>query len=526
MRSASVATSASLAGTETQLPLAGFADVVSDAAHGRVFVSGGDGYNGVTVLNSAGVVQKTLSGLPGASGMVLSADGSTLFVALANGDAIGMVDTGSLTVAKVTTGPTTCPTSVAETAGLVWFGYGCSGASQQVGTLDPTTSTVTLAVITDLNSDVTLGASPQAPGVLMLATPNQSPDFLSRYSVTGGPTPTGTVTATISVGSNFGDMAFTPDGGDVIVADGAVYHHQVFSTADLSADGTYATTNYPDSVAVNADGVIAAGIDGVYSPDIWVFQPGATTPTKKIELGAGNELAKGGLAFTGSTIYAVTGGFGEPYTLRVVSTLPPTKSLAVTTSHQSYAYGGKVEVTVKLPHAGSNQQVAVYGTPLGGQQVLVKKGSLSKGTFVATARVDRRTTFSAVWGGNANYGPTQRSTIVKVQAKVISRLLGYYVKSGKYALYHVANNPKQVAAVLPNHGGDCLEFRVQKPTPRGGWKTFGSTGCVPMNSSSAAGVVLKGTHAVGERVRFQAQWIGDTENLAKTGRWQYARFTH
>jgi hypothetical protein len=526
MRSARATASGSLAGTETQLPLAGFADIVLDVAHGRVFVSGGDGYNGLTVLNSAGVVQKTLSGLPGASGMVLSADGSTLFVALANGDAIGMVDTGSLAITKVATGPTTCPTSVAEIAGLVWFGYGCSGASQQVGTLDPTTSTVTLAVITDLHSDVALGASPQAPGVLMLATPNQSPDFLSRYSVTGGPTPTGTVTATINVGSNFGDMAFTPDGGDVIVADGAVYHHQVFSTADLSADGTYATTNYPDSVAVNAGGVIAAGIDGAYSPDIWVFQPGATTPTKKIELGAGNELVQGGLAFTGSTIYAVTGGFSEPYTLHVVSTLPPTKSLSVTTSHRSYAYGGKVAVTVKLRHAGSNQRVAVYGTPLGGQQVLVKKGSLSNGTFLATARVDRRTTFSAVWGGNATHGPTQRSTAVKVQARVVSRLRGYYVKSGRYALYHVAKNPKQVAAVLPNHGGDCLEFRVQKPTTRGGWKPFASTGCVPMSSSSAAGAVLKGTHAVGERVRFQAQWSGDTENLAKNGPWQYARFTH
>src|SRR5207342_1762093 len=191
-----------------------------------------------------------------------------------------------------------------------------------------------------LFAEVALASSPRAPGVLLVSTLSQSPDFLSRYAVTGGATPAATQTASIQVGGNFGDMAITPDGSDVIVADGAVYHHQVYSTADLSADGTYATDSYPDSVAINADGLVAAGIDGIYSPDVWVYSPGATSPKKKFDFGSGNYLVSGGLAFIGTSIYAVTGDFGPPYTLRVVSTLP-SASLAVSTAKKTYAYGGR-----------------------------------------------------------------------------------------------------------------------------------------------------------------------------------------
>jgi hypothetical protein len=515
----------SLIGTVTSLPVNGFGDIVADPAHGHVFVSGGSGQNGVTVLDTSGVVQQTPSGLAGASGMVLSADGSHLYVALADGDAIGIVATDTLAVTTVPIGDSTCPTSVAETAGLVWFGYGCGGNAQQVGTLDPATSEIDLAVISTSNP-VAIAASPQVPGVLMLATPDRSPDALTRYAVTGGATPAATATDTVdNIGGNFGDMAFTPDGADLVVADGGVYHHQIYSTADLSAVGSYTTTAYPNSVAINADGVVAAGIFGQYDPDIWLFNPDSSTSFRTFDFGdTDNVITAGGLAFVGTNIYAVTGGFGSPYRLHVVSTLPPSKALKVTTAKATYAYHAKVKVTVELKNPGNNQKVALYATPLGGQRVLVRKGSFSSGTFTATARVDRRTTFSAVWGGNATHGPTQRNTTVKVRAKVISRLRGFYKKKGRYALFHVSKNPKQIAAVLPNHAGDCLDFRVQKPTARG-WKTYATTGCVALSTDSLAGAVLTGTHKVGERWRFQARWGGDAENLAEDGHWQYARFT-
>lgn len=518
------------AATGTRLPMSGFGDIVADGAHSRVYASGGKGQSGVTVLGSAGLVQRTVSGLPGASGMVLSDDGSTLYVALTNGDGIEQIDASTLgtstpTMTKFPTGATTCPSSVAVSEGLVWFGYGCTDGSQQVGVLDPTTSSVHLAVIANLNSAVALASSPQAPGVLLVSTPDQSPDFLSRYVVTGGDSPSATKTgSSINVGSNFGDMAITPDGQDVVVADGAVYHQQVFSTADLSADGTYATSAYPNAVAINGAGLVAAGIDGIGAADVWLFKPGAPTPTRTFEFGDSKYLVTGGLAFTGTKIYAVSADFGPPYSLRVLSTLPPA-SMSLSTAKKSYAYGGRVRVTVRLKQPGSNRHVAVYATPYGGQQVLVKKGLFSGGAFTTSARVDRRTTFRAVWDGNASFGATQRSTRVTVHAKVVSQMRGYYASRHGYKLYHVTKNPKQVALVLPNHAGDCLNFRAQKPKPGGGWKLFATTGCVPLSSSSAAAVLLTGTHAVGERVRFRAEWGGDAENLRKNGPWQYARFT-
>src|SRR5204863_8603478 len=48
----------------TQLPMAGFGDIVADPAHGRVYVSGGAGQDGITVVGSDGTVQRTVSGLP------------------------------------------------------------------------------------------------------------------------------------------------------------------------------------------------------------------------------------------------------------------------------------------------------------------------------------------------------------------------------------------------------------------------------------------------------------------------------
>jgi len=512
------------------LPFDGFGDIVVDSAHGHVFVSGGDGINGVAVADADGTIEQTLAGLPGATGMALSSDGSTVYVALANGDGIGKIDTATLSVTTTSTGTSTCPTSVAETAGLVWFSYGCS-SFQQVGTLDPGTSTVTLGVISNLNSAAALGSSPQAPGVLMVATPDQSPDFLSRYAVTGGATPAAVKSPSdsVNVGGNFGDMAFTPDGADVLVADGGVYHHQVYKTSDLSADGTYASGAYPDAVAVNEDGLVAAGIDGYYDPDIYVYEPGGTTPIKTVDFGQGdaNLVAQGGLAFSGSNIYAVTGGFGSAYKLRVVSTLP-NASITLSTDRTKYRYAGKVHVNVKVPGALSDSTVGVYARPYGGSPILVKAGHPTSGVYAATVQVGYRTTFFAVYFGDSAHGPTESNAVtVKVHAYLVSKLFGKYATRHHVALYHVRKNPRIGAAVAPDHSAECLYFVAQKPSGTG-WHTVSKTGCVGMQAvqgGSAAAAIFGGTHRVGERVRLRAEWHGDRYNLAQYGRWLALRFT-
>ncbi|MBM0234856.1 hypothetical protein JNW91_25420 [Micromonospora sp. STR1_7] len=80
--------------TATPVPLATVADVVS--AGDRVFISGGRSSTDVAVTSATGAVVGTLSGLPGPTDLLLSADRQTLYVALPTANAIAAFDTGSL----------------------------------------------------------------------------------------------------------------------------------------------------------------------------------------------------------------------------------------------------------------------------------------------------------------------------------------------------------------------------------------------------------------------------------------------
>lgn len=520
------ATPRAVTGAGIGLGFTSFGDIVADPAHGHVFVSGGPGTKRVVVTDLAGNVQQKLRSMPGADGMVLSRDGSTLYVALADGDGIRQIDTSTLAGSKVSTGASTCPRDLAVTAGLVWFSYSCDSANGALGALDPGAGTVHLGLATGFPGTPMLAASPGLDGVLITGVPGGSPATITRDDVTGGATPTATATTSTQPGSNLRDLAMTPDGTQVVVASESLGYHQVFKASDLSAAGTYQTSSSPNAVAIAADGRVAAGVDGVSSKDVWLFEPGVTSPTKKWDFGSSDPLQPRGLAFAGGVIYAVTGDHtpGSPTYLHVLSTKPDAP-LTVTTDRTAYRYGARAKVTIHLSSPGSAKGVAIYATPAGGKRVLVKSGDLSGGTFSARHRVTRKTLFTGVYEGGATYGPTSKTQTVKVHAKVVTKLRGSYAKRHGYALYHVDKDPKLLATVSPNHAGECLHFVAQRPKTGDGWKTFGRTGCVPLSSTSQAGAVLTGTHVVGEKVRLRARWAGDPVSLKQTSVWSYVRFT-
>src|ERR1019366_8930406 len=96
-------------------------------------------------------------------------------------------------------------------------------------------------------------------GELVAGEPGQSPVQLASYDVSSG---TATVLAPeeyLYEAANLRSMQITPDGKDVVLASGAPYYQEVYRVSDLSADGTYPTTNYPTSVSIAGDGTVAAG---------------------------------------------------------------------------------------------------------------------------------------------------------------------------------------------------------------------------------------------------------------------------
>ncbi|MGC4110862.1 MAG: hypothetical protein QM747_10650 [Nocardioides sp.] len=509
----------------TALGLTTFSSIQADPSHGHVFVTGGTGTNGVVVLSTSGKKLETLGSTPGASGMTLSPDGQTLYVALANGDGIREIDTSTLTGTTVSTGADTCPQYVAVTAGTVWFGYTCEDGGGKVGSLDPTTGTVHTDVLSGFYDAPYLTASPALDGALFTGKPHQSPAQIARYDVTGGDTPSGTLVASREAGDNLGDFAVTPDGQDLIVASGAPYYHQVFSTADLSDDGSYTTSNYPDAVAINQDGQVVAGIDGIYSKDIWLFDAGATKPFKTVAFADGDYLQPRGLAFTGKSVFAVTGDFGGPFFLHVLSTKPDAP-MKITTNANKLRYGAKARITVRLTTGDSHRHVSVFATQAGQSHAkLVKAGTLRHGRFTTTYSVTRTTMFSAVYAGGSKYEQTTKNHTVQVHAKVSLKPVHAYGKRGRYALFHTGKDPHWASVVAPNHRGGCVTMVAQYKTS-GPWQTVSGSGvCVLLNAHSKGVGVLYGTHVAGEVVRVRAMWNTDGVNLKQKTHWSYARFT-
>jgi hypothetical protein len=176
-------------------------------------------------------------------------------------------------------------------------------------------------------------------------------------------------------------------------------------------------------------------------------------------------------------------------------------------------------VTIRLKNPGSNPHVQLYATPLTENPHLVGQGSFKHGVFKTTFRIGIRTKLTAVWEGNDDYGPTQASTTLRAHARVYTVVENSYAKRHGWALMHVSKNPHVIARVSPLPG--CLTYHAQRRSPSGRWVSYRPLKCV----KDSVGVVLRGTHAKGERVRFRAVFKGDKYNLPAKGRWTKVLFT-
>ncbi|WP_200307384.1 YncE family protein [Streptomyces adelaidensis] len=361
---------AASADSTTLLPVASTGDIVVDGVHQRVFVS--DPHNGkIVVTDFSGTVVKQLTDLPGVQSLELSADSGTLYAAVRDADAIAVVDTATETEsARHPVGD--APVGVAVAGGKVWFGYGASAAGN-LGSLDLSGE----QPVVTLDQDTTrlwynAPALHTVPGTDTLVAGENGGSNVAVYDVSSG---TASRTATAATGgSNMQDFAVTPDGQRVVVAGGAPYHHQVFKTSDLTPDGTYASDAYPNSVAIASDGTVAAGIDGIYEPDVYVYKPGGTTSVREYDFpntggsGGGDELPDAGLAWApdASRLFALTYNDEGVYSLRVLDA--PTKAAT--------------EITVNAPATATRaKQLTVKGE-------VTSKAALPAGTKLTVTRTD------------------------------------------------------------------------------------------------------------------------------------------
>jgi hypothetical protein len=294
-----VAPAAAQANVGGALPLPGFGAIVVDQAHKHVFVSGGPTGNSIVVTDFSGEVVKQITGEFGATGLVLSKDGATLYAALAAGDAVAAIDTVKFTeTARYPTPAQTCPATLARTGQYVWIGYGCDGDwSGGVGRLD--TAAATPAITLGQQGNAVFDGAPLVAaaenGPVVAAQPDLSLSATDVYTVNAGTLQAG-ASGTVT-GSDVQDVTVTPDGATLYTAAGSEDHVAGLATADLSGRGAYATGHFPDAVEVSADGGYVATGAFTAAHKVLVFKSGGTTPVRAVGLDNSN-AASGGLAWS------------------------------------------------------------------------------------------------------------------------------------------------------------------------------------------------------------------------------------
>jgi len=302
---ASIAITATPASAASSLALPGYGDIAVDEVHQQVFISGGPTANTVLVTNFSGQVTKTIDNEPGAAGLELSADGTKLYTALSAGDGLAVIDTTTFAeTARYATGAQTCPTHLARTGTLIWYGYGCEGTfTGKIGKLD--TAAATPVPVGNLQGNARfqraplLAATGTDTGPLVAGQLALSSSMVQTYGVQAGalnPVANGDV-----VGASLTDLDITPDGATLFSAAGSRDRVDALSPTDLSRRGAYSVRPRPDAVSLNADNTyVATGAITGDNNDVLVYKLGASVPAKTVALGAGDVVAPRGLAWSAS----------------------------------------------------------------------------------------------------------------------------------------------------------------------------------------------------------------------------------
>lgn len=279
------ASAASSSPSSTVLPLTGYSSIAIDSAHQQVFISGG-GTGPVEATDFSGNPVTSLSALDGATSLALSANGGLLYAAITGTDEIAVVNTATLQEAAVYfLGSGVDPRHLAVIGHDIWFSYS-SGATGEIGVLDPTTLSVTATAEPAFYGAPLLAASSTAPDTLVAGNGYESPSVVESFDVSSG-APVEIAKSdpwTQSDGcENLQQLAIAQNGADVITACGSPYHGSSLTLAGMTEDATYQTGAYPSAVGVASTGQVAIGIDGS-SSSVYLFTPGDSTATSSYQL--------------------------------------------------------------------------------------------------------------------------------------------------------------------------------------------------------------------------------------------------
>jgi hypothetical protein len=293
------------------LGMSSFARIVADEARGHLFLSPGRSGSGVVVTDLNGAHVAKIDGLPAATGMALTPDGSSLWVALPGVGELKQIDTATLAVTKTIAVPAgQCPGDVAVVGDRLVYGHSCNqygpegGVYGGIGVVDAGTGAALGGATGGPYYRPVVAAGPA--GRVYAADSGLSPTDLYLYDVTGAAPVV--LARRAQACSNLGDLSAAPDGSRVVTACGSPYSHNTWSSNKLEPGLSYPTGAYPVAGSWSADGQFVAGTDSAYSTDVHAYPAGSSTPTWRVDFGSSGALLPRGLAASrdGSRVWAVT----------------------------------------------------------------------------------------------------------------------------------------------------------------------------------------------------------------------------
>lgn len=256
------------------IPLSTFGSIAYDDTNHHVFVTGGSGTTDIFVLDDSTKVVATLSSTAGSGpyGLVISPDGSTLLVALADSAAIARFSTATLLEQDpiVLPDPVAQPKKLAFAGGLLWTSF-CGGGGG-LASVSLTDDSVVAYQGSDFPGCVRVrGGGPGAADLLFAWAPYGEPGGASEFAITAG-VPTLVKSAGVAGEGRLPDIAVSNDGKTLYSAQAAPGCVGEYAVADLSTTGgTYTTGDHTTAVAVDTNGRIFAGTNG---GGLDMFMPG------------------------------------------------------------------------------------------------------------------------------------------------------------------------------------------------------------------------------------------------------------
>jgi hypothetical protein len=478
-------------------------------AKGHLFVSSGPNGSTIKVLSSAGQVEKTLTGESGADGMVASADGSTVYVALdtATGE-IGEIDTTSLT--QTTTHPVnSCPAEVALSSGRLFYSYGCdSSLTAGVSSIDPASGGSPVPVESgDSGAPLISGATS------VLAVANGS--TLRTYSTAddGGTTALASNISTLEERPN--EIALTPDGQTLLTASGAPYEIDTFDTASLTAGSPYPGVAYPEAVAVDPSGTHVAG--GFNADDStvrlyaatshsvdWSRYTTGTDPARWRETEDIEEVEPGTLTFSsdGSRVYGLVMHGDSNGLFLFASSLSPTATrISVMAPNVK---PGKPLTARSVVSGVSHGAVSFAVTAVNSTTRSVGSAtSTSSGIATKSFHSSSNGTIRATFLGSATQLPSTATSRFTVGSVTRSRLVGYYKKHRGIAYFRSYKKVNVVFRTTPAEQQRAGIAWIEQKRGRHWYVLNHITG---FENQYGAKVVFKGNQGALElRVKFKAK---------------------